>query len=356
MDPQTAKQQVIEAGRRLVEARLIARTWGNVSCRISETQFAVTPSGRAYDTLTPRDIVIVNISDLSHEGQIRPSSETGIHAAVYRLKPSAGFVIHTHQENASIVSALAPSATTGFLCAAYALPGTARLRKAVTDILENEDCRSIIMAHHGALCYGGDMDAAFAEAADLEKRCGDFLESVAPARSRDNDRLCRFDKRSGRLSSLPGEPSWEDFPIEAVGGAICRSRPDITHIIAISGADTIRASEEGKSIRPLLDDVAQIAGISLKTVGWDPRKPEESSASIVRALKGRNAVLLKGVGAICCASSAEDAEAVAMIVKKECRAYNAAVATGGAKPLNALECRLMRWNYLKYYSKKSGKA
>lgn len=70
-----AKKLVVEAGKKLIETGLIARTWGNVSARISETQFVITPSGRAYETLTPDDIVVVNIEDCSYDGDIKPSSE-----------------------------------------------------------------------------------------------------------------------------------------------------------------------------------------------------------------------------------------------------------------------------------------
>ena len=62
-----AKRLVVEAGKRLVESGLIARTWGNVSARISDTQFVITPSGRAYEDLTPEEVVVVNIADCSHE-------------------------------------------------------------------------------------------------------------------------------------------------------------------------------------------------------------------------------------------------------------------------------------------------
>ena len=62
-DVQTAKELVVLAGKRLVETGLIARTWGNVSARISDTQFVITPSGRAYETLTPEEVVVVNIDD-----------------------------------------------------------------------------------------------------------------------------------------------------------------------------------------------------------------------------------------------------------------------------------------------------
>lgn len=101
-----AKELVVRAGKQLVESGLIARTWGNVSCRVSDTQFVITPSGRAYETLTPEEIVLVNIADLSYDGDVKPSSEKGIHASAYQLRPEVNFVIHTHQVNASIVSPL----------------------------------------------------------------------------------------------------------------------------------------------------------------------------------------------------------------------------------------------------------
>ena len=106
MDIQQAKELVIRAGKEVVASGLIARTWGNISCRVSDTQFVITPSGRAYEDLTPDEIVLVNIADLSYDGDIKPSSEKGIHAEAYKLRPEVNFVIHTHQMLASVISAL----------------------------------------------------------------------------------------------------------------------------------------------------------------------------------------------------------------------------------------------------------
>ena len=102
MDILEAKKIVVEAGKQLVSTGLIARTWGNVSCRIDDKQFVITPSGKAYEGLTPDDIVLVNMDDLSYEGDIKPSSEKGIHAQCYLHKTEIGFVIHTHQANPSV--------------------------------------------------------------------------------------------------------------------------------------------------------------------------------------------------------------------------------------------------------------
>ena len=78
-----AKKLVVEAGKKLIETGLIARTWGNVSARISETQFVITPSGRAYEDLTPEEIVVVNIDDCSYEGDIKPSSRCRLQTSSY---------------------------------------------------------------------------------------------------------------------------------------------------------------------------------------------------------------------------------------------------------------------------------
>ncbi|MDF2871470.1 MAG: class aldolase/adducin family protein [Anaerocolumna sp.] len=134
MEEKEAKISVVNAGKKLVKVGLIARTWGNVSCRISDTQFVITPSGRDYMSLTPEEIVTVAIEDLSYEGNIRPSSEKGVHAEVYKHKSDVNFVIHTHQENASVISTLGlesvkadvqyPLLGKKIICAAYGLPGT----------------------------------------------------------------------------------------------------------------------------------------------------------------------------------------------------------------------------------------
>ena len=182
MDILEAKNLVIEAGVKLVERGLIARTWGNVSCRIDDETFVITPSGKPYIGLTPDDIVEVKIEDLSYRGNVKPSSEKGVHAEVYKAHPEANFVIHTHQKYASVISDLSKG-----LCdiegeaaqvigsvvpiAAYGMPGTGKLRKGIIAALEKYNTKAIIMAHHGAVCFGSDFDDAFNVTAVLEDLC-----------------------------------------------------------------------------------------------------------------------------------------------------------------------------------------
>ena len=99
-----AREILVKAGLELVRTGLIARTWGNISARISDEEFIITPSGIPYERLTADMMVKVKISDLSYEGDIKPSSEKGIHAKAYLYRKDVSFIIHTHQTYATALS------------------------------------------------------------------------------------------------------------------------------------------------------------------------------------------------------------------------------------------------------------
>lgn len=89
-------QNIIEAGLRLRKEGLIVRTWGNISARISDTEFAITPSGRDYSTLTTDDLVIVDIKTGSYDTGRRPSGKSGFTEPYTRSEAiSASSSIHT---------------------------------------------------------------------------------------------------------------------------------------------------------------------------------------------------------------------------------------------------------------------
>jgi len=90
-----AAAQIVEAGR-----RLDARGWamagaGNYSVRLADGSFAITASGRHKGYLTPADVMRVDAAGASLDGR-KPSAETLLHMAVYRCRPEANAVLHTH--------------------------------------------------------------------------------------------------------------------------------------------------------------------------------------------------------------------------------------------------------------------
>lgn len=166
-----ARALIIQAGLELIEKKLIARTWGNISARLDENTFLITPSGRAYETLKPEDISRVSVRDLSCSGPYKPSSEKGLHAAVYALRPDVCFIIHTHQPYASAVCA--EGEDTPFApCAQYALPGTEKLSAYTAQtVAAHPGNNAFLLAKHGTVCLGRTYEEAFSEADALEEKC-----------------------------------------------------------------------------------------------------------------------------------------------------------------------------------------
>lgn len=203
-----ARKLVIEAGLRLIEEKLIARTWGNISARIGENEFIITPSGLAYESLKPEDLVKVKIDNLSYEGSIKPSSEKGIHASCYRNRKECCFVIHTHQFYASAVCA--EEKDTDFApCAEYGFSGTKKLMENVTkSILANPESNSFLMAKHGALLLGTSYGDAFALAKVLEENSRQLFENKkhSPLKGAFIDDYAQMFDRRGNPNS--GEDPW----------------------------------------------------------------------------------------------------------------------------------------------------
>ena len=309
-----ARELVIKAGKELVEKGLVARTWGNVSARISETEFVITPSGRDYESLKPKDLVKVKIKDASYEGDIKPSSEKGVHAAAYALRETANFVIHTHQYYASCVSAdeqdmpFAP-------CAKYGLPGSKNLKKnLIKSIEQNSDAKKFLMAKHGALIIGDSYEEAFKLSSKLESEC-----------------------KKQVMSRLPNMERQKNAKID-VESLVTKDNPSV---IIVQDKFINECCQAGVAVKPYIDDFAQIVGPEASVV-------ENRKLDMKAGLLGRNAVLVKGAGAVCIGANDADADAVAMIVSKNCAA---ACYTRKAGPIGKIDSRMQRYVYLKKYSK-----
>ncbi|OLS38409.1 L-ribulose-5-phosphate 4-epimerase [Bacillus sp. MRMR6] len=91
------KQEVLEANLALPKHNLVTFTWGNVSGIDREQNLVVIkPSGVPYEELKAEDLVVVDLEGNIVEGNLRPSSDTPTHLALYRAFPSVGGVVHTH--------------------------------------------------------------------------------------------------------------------------------------------------------------------------------------------------------------------------------------------------------------------
>mgnify|MGYP000858035207 FL=1 len=395
MDINKAKNSVLKAGIQLVESGLVARTWGNVSCRVDEENFVITPSGRSYQSLTAADLVRVKIKDLSYQGEIKPSSEKGVHAGVYKLYPDINFVIHTHQDNASVIAATGlkkievggeyPTLGGEVICAEYALPGTKALCKKVQKALGKSNGKAVIMKHHGALCFGGNAEETFTVASELEKACAEFVVNhylkLSKEAKYDPSSMYAFaigqnsktklpildqemktygwSRRSNqgfiwydgeRELEIPDNQSLAGLPEETrVYRTIYNQNKQINQIIFKATPEILELSAVGINLKPLLNDFAQIIGLQVRTV--DKNNPD----MIAQALSKSTAVLILNTGALCCGLTKDDAVAVGMILQKSCKALIGASLFGKTKPINPVESMIMRYVYLKKYSKQTEK-
>ena len=96
------KQEVFEANLSLVAHGLVIFTWGNVSAIDRASGLVVIkPSGVEYDVMKASDMVVVDLDGKVVEGDLRPSSDTPTHVALYKAFPNIGGVVHTHSTYAT---------------------------------------------------------------------------------------------------------------------------------------------------------------------------------------------------------------------------------------------------------------
>jgi L-ribulose-5-phosphate 4-epimerase len=99
---ESLRGEVLEANLELVRRGLVVDTFGNASgiCR-EKNLVVIKPSGVAYDTLRPQDLVITDLEGRSVEGSLRPSSDLPTHIALYKAFREVGGVAHTHSRSAT---------------------------------------------------------------------------------------------------------------------------------------------------------------------------------------------------------------------------------------------------------------
>ncbi len=96
------KKRVYEANMLLPKYGLVTFTWGNVSEIDRETgYFVIKPSGVDYETMTPDDMVVMDLDGNRIEGRYKPSSDTATHIELYKKYPEIGGVVHTHSPEAT---------------------------------------------------------------------------------------------------------------------------------------------------------------------------------------------------------------------------------------------------------------
>jgi L-fuculose-phosphate aldolase len=180
-----ARERVAAAARRLAERGLVIGTAGNVSERCEEC-VAVTPTGADLATLTGDQIAVVDLDGVHLDGELAATSELELHLGVYR-RYGAGGVVHTHAPMATALSCVldeVPVVHYSMLLfggpvrvAPYATFGTPELAEQTLDALESRN--AALMANHGTITFGHDLDGAVESSLLLEWACTVYWRAAA---------------------------------------------------------------------------------------------------------------------------------------------------------------------------------
>jgi L-fuculose-phosphate aldolase len=164
---------------------LVVGTAGNVSARAGDV-VVITPTGSRLSTVTAGELAVVDLQGRLVSGSLGPTSELPLHLAVYNHF-DAGAVVHTHPPMGTAVAcvvdelpcihyallALGPT----IRVARYATFGTDDLAASVVEALEGRT--ACLMASHGAVTYGRDLQAAMDATELLEWGCGVYVNACA---------------------------------------------------------------------------------------------------------------------------------------------------------------------------------
>ena len=175
------RQQLILTAQAMQALGLNRGTSGNLSVRHGEG-FYITPSGMPYSTLGIDDIPLMNF-DGSYSGQRKPSSEWRFHRDLYNSRPEVGGVLHAHSPFAVSLACLrydipafhymiARFGGDSIRCADYAIFGSAELSEAA--LIAMKERKACLLANHGLLVAGGNLDEALALGLELEELCEQY--------------------------------------------------------------------------------------------------------------------------------------------------------------------------------------
>lgn len=340
------RREIIDTGIELLEEKLVARTWGNISARIDADNYLITPSGLDYTSMREEDIVSVNIKTGEYTGINRPSGEKGVHSAAYEVFDDVNFVVHTHQTYATAVSlagfdSLEATAVStagselfditeeeieklgGIALAEYGLPGTKEITNACKSALLT-GAHTVLMIHHGVLVLGKDKEEAMKRVKLLESICERNVKRVIKDNTLNNhpEALDNYLKTS------------DTCPEDNSSYRYCEVLTDKA-LIALSNSETEIFSQ--------LDDVSQMIGTKIVTVD-----------SLDKALKlSDNAVLIKGVGALIKAENKDDLEALKVLMNKMAIVKLYTKAKNVKAEISIEESDFMHYDYVTRYSKQN---
>lgn len=164
------KQDICEIGRRIYNKGFAAANDGNITVRISDNEVVCTPTMHSKGFLKPDDLSIVDMTGKQLSGRKKRSSEALLHLEIYKQRPDIKSVVHCHPPHATafavarepIPQCVLPEVEV-FLgdvpITRYETPGGQAFADTITPFVQK--CNVIILANHGTVSFGEDVERAY---------------------------------------------------------------------------------------------------------------------------------------------------------------------------------------------------
>jgi L-fuculose-phosphate aldolase len=172
------RQKIVEVGRLIYERGFIAASDGNISARLDDGRFLTTPTMICKGRMTEDMLVLVDIDGRKlRRDERNPSSEFSMHREIYQRRPDVHAIVHAHPPfgtgfavaNIALDKPLLSEVILTLGCVpltAYGTPSTRELSDALAPFIPHHD--ALLLANHGAVTYGPDLDTAYYRMETLE--------------------------------------------------------------------------------------------------------------------------------------------------------------------------------------------
>jgi L-fuculose-phosphate aldolase len=180
MNEYKLKEQICEIGRRVYAKGFAAANDGNISVRLNDREVLCSPTMMSKGYLKPEDLCKVDYEGKQLAGTRKRSSEILLHLAIYKQRPDVRAVVHCHPPHATafavagvpIPKCILPEVEV-FLgevpTAVYETPGTQKFADTLLPHLKSSN--TIILANHGTVTFGPDLEKAYWNSEIIDAYC-----------------------------------------------------------------------------------------------------------------------------------------------------------------------------------------
>lgn len=181
------REEIVEVAQAIARAGFCPSKSGNVSARFRDG-LLITPSGMPYAKTKPEDLIYLGLDGAVLAGARKPSSEWPFHVEIYKARPDAQAIVHTHSPRATALASarrgipafhymIALCGGADVRCADYATFGTPELAANAVRALEGR--KAVLLANHGVIALGASLAGAHTIVAEVENLAGQYLDLLA---------------------------------------------------------------------------------------------------------------------------------------------------------------------------------